>query len=78
MTLCQKAPDEVERRHGRAAADAVAVARELEVGSALPVGRGGVDVDETDRLFFTPWPDEVGAKGAWIAERLGAVNAALS
>ncbi|TMF27463.1 MAG: hypothetical protein E6I28_03410 [Chloroflexi bacterium] len=34
--------------------------------------------DETDRLFFTPWPDEVGAKGAWIAERLGAVNAALS
>jgi hypothetical protein len=33
--------------------------------------------DETDRLFFTPWPDDVGAKGAWIADRLGMVNTAL-
>lgn len=33
--------------------------------------------DETDRLFFTPWPDDVGAKSAWIAERLIAVNTAL-
>ena len=33
--------------------------------------------DETDRLFFTPWPDDVGAKGAWIAERLIGVNTAL-
>jgi hypothetical protein len=32
---------------------------------------------ETDRLFFTPWPDDVGAKGSWIAERLIAVNTAL-
>jgi len=33
--------------------------------------------DETDRLFFTPWPDDVGAKGAWIAEKLIEVNTAL-
>jgi hypothetical protein len=33
--------------------------------------------DETDRLFFTPWPDDVGAKGAWIAEKLIQVNSAL-
>ena len=33
--------------------------------------------DETDRLFFTPWPDDVGAKGPWIAEKLAEVNAAL-
>jgi hypothetical protein len=33
--------------------------------------------DETDRLFFTPWPDDVGAKGAWIAEKLIGVNTAL-
>ena len=33
--------------------------------------------DETDRLFFTPWPDDVGAKGAWIAEKLIQVNTAL-
>jgi helix-turn-helix protein len=33
--------------------------------------------DETDRLFFTPWPDDVGAKSGWIAERLIQVNTAL-
>jgi hypothetical protein len=33
--------------------------------------------DETDRLFFTPWPDDVGAKSAWIAEKLIGVNTAL-
>ena len=33
--------------------------------------------DETDRLFFTPWPDDVGARSAWIAERLIQVNTAL-
>ncbi|HTD64228.1 MAG TPA: hypothetical protein VK732_05775 [Verrucomicrobiae bacterium] len=34
--------------------------------------------DETDRLFFSPWPDDVGARGAWIAEKLIEVNAALA
>jgi hypothetical protein len=34
--------------------------------------------DETDRLFFTPWPEDVGAKGPWIAEKLAQVNAALT
>lgn len=33
---------------------------------------------ETDRYFFAPWPDRVGAKAEWIVERLGAVNAALA
>jgi helix-turn-helix protein len=33
--------------------------------------------DETDRLFFTPWPDDVGARSAWIAEKLIMVNTAL-
>jgi hypothetical protein len=33
--------------------------------------------DETDRLFFTPWPEDVGSKSAWIKERLTAVNKAL-
>ncbi|HLZ48798.1 MAG TPA: hypothetical protein VKR80_09140 [Candidatus Limnocylindria bacterium] len=32
----------------------------------------------TDRYFFDPWPDAVGAQAAWIAERLAAVNAALA
>ena len=34
--------------------------------------------DETDRLFFTPWPDDVGARGGWIADRLIGVNTALA
>ncbi|HET8569791.1 MAG TPA: hypothetical protein VFM93_12505 [Candidatus Limnocylindria bacterium] len=34
--------------------------------------------DETDRYFFTPWPDEVGRDAAWLADRLSAVNAALA
>ena len=33
---------------------------------------------ETDRYFFAPWPESVGAKASWIVDRLGAVNAALA
>ena len=33
---------------------------------------------ETDRYFFTPWPDRVGAEADWLIDRLGAVNAALA
>jgi hypothetical protein len=33
--------------------------------------------DETDRLFFAPWPEDVGARGGWIAEKLIEVNTAL-
>lgn len=34
--------------------------------------------DDTDRRFFAPWPDDVGAAAGWIADRLGKVNAALA
>lgn len=34
--------------------------------------------DETDRRFFAPWPDDVGAQAAWMTERLAAINAALA
>ena len=33
---------------------------------------------ETDRYFFTPWPDAVGAQTDWVTERLAEVNAALA
>jgi hypothetical protein len=33
---------------------------------------------ETDRYFFSPWPDSVGRKADWLTEKLGAVNAALA
>jgi hypothetical protein len=33
---------------------------------------------ETDRYFFAPWPDAVGAETDWVTERLARVNAALA
>jgi len=33
--------------------------------------------DETDRLFFSAWPDDVGASAAWIQEKLAVVNASF-
>ena len=59
------------RRDGLVERDAI---RASEKGSRL---RQGIE-DETDRLFFTPWPDAVGAKGEWIARTLSEVNAALA
>ncbi|MEX2045919.1 MAG: hypothetical protein WEE03_02055 [Chloroflexota bacterium] len=32
---------------------------------------------ETDRLFFAPWPDDVGSAASWIHEKLGLVNASF-
>jgi hypothetical protein len=33
--------------------------------------------DETDRLFFSPWPDDVGSAAPWIHEKLALVNASF-
>lgn len=33
--------------------------------------------DETDRLFFAPWPDDVGSAAPWIHEKLALVNASF-
>jgi hypothetical protein len=33
---------------------------------------------ETDRYFFSPWPESVGAVAEWLVDRLTAVNAALA
>jgi hypothetical protein len=33
--------------------------------------------DETDRLFFSAWPDDVGSAAPWIRERLATVNASF-
>ncbi len=38
--------------------------------------RQGIE-DETDRLFFTAWPDDVGSSAAWIREKLARVNASF-
>ena len=33
--------------------------------------------DETDRLFFSGWPDDVASSTGWIREKLAAVNASF-
>ncbi|MDP9252576.1 MAG: hypothetical protein M3O80_06175 [Chloroflexota bacterium] len=33
--------------------------------------------DETDRRFFSPWPEDVGASAGWIREQLAAVNSSF-
>lgn len=33
--------------------------------------------DETDRLFFSAWPDDVGSSADWIREKLAAVNSSF-
>ena len=55
----------------------------LAAGPALALTAKGVAVRErieaeTDRYFFAPWPDAVGAQSDWLTERLAAVNAALA
>lgn len=56
--------------------DGLVEADDLKATSRGGAARQKIE-DETDRLFFTPWPDDVGAKSAWIAERLIQVNTAL-
>jgi hypothetical protein len=34
--------------------------------------------NETDRLFFTSWPEDVGREGPWLREKLEQVNTALA
>ena len=75
--LMQQRPEDVDaalerlRRDGR-----------VEPGSLRLTDRGRSDRDaveaETDRLFFAPWPEDAGAEGAWIRDRLAEAVAAIS
>ncbi len=59
------------RRAGRVAAGEPLAT--TEAGAAF---RQAIE-DETDRCFFTPWPEDVGARGGWMRDRLAAVNESL-
>jgi hypothetical protein len=67
----------------RAATDQLRAAGLLATGPALALTSAGTATREgieaqTDRYFFAPWPDAVGAQADWLTERLAAVNAALA
>jgi hypothetical protein len=59
------------RRDGLVAADGAP--RTTEKGAKA---RQAIE-EETDRLFFAPWPADIGSSAGWIRERLAAVNASF-
>ena len=75
--LMQQRPEDVDAALERLRHDG-----HLEPGSLRLTDRGRSDRDaieaETDRLFFTPWPEDVGAEGAWIRDRLEEAVAAIT
>jgi hypothetical protein len=67
----------------RAALQQLRAAGHLTAGPALALTPAGTATRErieaeTDRYFFAPWPDAVGAQADWVTERLAEVNAALA
>lgn len=75
--LTHQRPDDV-----REAIAALRAGGRVETATLRATKRGAADREaienETDRLFFAPWPDDVGARGSWIATKLAEVNAALA
>lgn len=51
-------------------------------GPLRPTDRGRAERDaieaDTDRSFFGPWPDDVGAEATWIRDQLARLNAGLA
>ena len=75
--LTHQRPEDVEAAVARLRSEGLVETRALKATAAGATVRQKIE-DETDRLFFTPWPDDVGAKSAWIAEKLIQVNTALA
>ena len=75
--LTHQRPDDVRATVARLRTDGLVEAKALKATAGGAAARQQIE-DETDRLFFTPWPEDVAAKSAWIAERLIAVNTALA
>ena len=74
--LAQQRPEDVRSALVRLRADGLVAADALAVTARGAAVRQDIE-DETDRRFFAPWPDDVGAAAPWIGERLREVNASL-
>jgi helix-turn-helix protein len=74
--LTHQRPEDVRQALSRLRDDGLVERDALKTTAAGASVRQTIE-DDTDRLFFTPWPDEVGSKGPWIAQKLIEVNAAL-
>jgi helix-turn-helix protein len=74
--LPHQRPEDVSAAVARLRREDFVEARDLKTTVQGGAARQKIE-DHTDRLFFTPWPDDVGARSAWIAEKLIEVNTAL-
>ena len=74
--LTHQRPEDVSAAVARLRKDGLVEPDALKATAKGAMARQKIE-DETDRLFFTPWPDDVGARGAWIAEKLIQANTAL-
>lgn len=76
-TVMQQRPEDVGAAVDRLRRDGLVESGTLRVTERGRREREAVET-ETDRLFFTPWPEELGAEGAWIRENLEKVAASIS
>lgn len=76
-TLMQQRPEDVSAAVDRLRRDGLVERDALRVTERGRAKREAVEA-ETDRCFFTPWPEDVGAEGPWIRERLEQVVASIS
>lgn len=75
--LTSQRPADVARELTRLRGDGLVAAgdppRTTDKGAGL---RQGIE-DETDRLFFSAWPEDIGSEAGWIRAGLTAVNASF-
>ena len=74
--LTQQRPDDVRAALARLRADGFVERETVTVTTRGSAARQQIE-DETDRRFFAPWPEEVGAEAEWVQARLRAINTAL-
>lgn len=75
--LTGQRPEDVRAALARLRKDGLVSAGALAVTDRGRDARQRIE-DETDRRFFAPWPDDVGAQGVWLTKTLAAVNEALA
>jgi DNA-binding MarR family transcriptional regulator len=75
--LPHQQPEDVSAALARLRADGLIERDALRATAKGANARQAIE-DETDRVFFTPWPGDVGTRSAWIAEKLIEVNSALA
>jgi hypothetical protein len=75
--LTSQRPSDVSAELARLRRDGLVASEEpLRTTDKGSKARQGIE-DETDRLFFSGWPDDVGSSAGWIREKLAAVNASF-